>query len=461
MKICENAKSKRIITKREVLFSFSCNENVYYILKTTKSNFYECIKARWNFFQGWHHIQDEVETDILKIATRICMLGEDEPKRFAMSGEHYCIVLHNESSQFRFRILRKTKSLLSVQKVIIPLLFQTMLSLLFSGLMYYLFADECVGWLSFIVPNYEVNFFRWFILISEIGIPIFLFSLFPQRRGIINLYFNSVLPIGLVVLLGVIKRWIWILYLVPLALVVAYILVVIFNAIFEEDYEEINKVKEVCSELRSALIVVVSVCVLCTGIFNIKPYTYQSNDHTEVSISEEELYEQFIDACCKIQGESFQDLSTQAKLDLLQQFCNYECLVTFGCEPPQVNTLDIEDEGTLGYYTYPDQTITIDINHLNDGDTYDVIKTLLHETRHHWQHKVVNIYIAVEPHLTAEQLNMSPFREAREYLDNYGDYQESNSDGFDAYYAQPVEEDARTWATKRMGWYASFIYGDR
>ena len=378
MKICDNAKSKRIITKREVLFSFSCNENVYFVLKTTKSTFYECIKARWDFFQGWHHIQEDVAADTLKIATRICTLGEDESNRFAMSGEHYCIALHNESSQFRFRIMRKTSPLLSAKNVMIPLLFQIMLSLIFSGLMYYLFADAGVGWLSFIVPKFEVDFLRRFILVLEIGIPIFLFCLFPQKRTIINLYFNSAFPIGIVVLIGVIKRWTWISYLFPLALGVAYVCVVVFNTIFDEDYEEINKVKEECSELRSILIVVVSVCILCTSIFNIEPYTYQSNDHTEVSISEDELYEQFINACCEIEGENFQNLSTQEKLDLLQQFCNYECYVTFGCEPPQVNTLDIEDEKILGYYIYPAQTITIDINHLNEGKTYDVIKTLLH-----------------------------------------------------------------------------------
>ena len=33
--------------------------------------------------------------------------------------------------------------------------------------------------------------------------------------------------------------------------------------------------------------------------------------------TEEELYEQFIDACWKIEGKGFQDLTTQAKLDLL------------------------------------------------------------------------------------------------------------------------------------------------
>lgn len=461
MKICENAKSKKIITKRDVLFSFSCNENVYYVLKTTKSNLYECIKARWDFFQGWHHIQEDVETDILKVATRICMLGDDEPNRFALLSEHYCIVLHNENNQFRFRILRKTRSLLSAKRVVIPLACQIILSLIFSGLMSYLFVDAGVGWLSFIVPRLEVDLLRRFFLTSEIVIPVFLLFLFPKKRTVISLYFNSSTPIGMVALIGVVKRWTWVAYLLPLVFGVTSFLVTIFNDIFDEDYKEANKFKEVCSELRSTLIIVVSVCILCTGIFNIEPHAYKSSDHTEIGVSEEELYEQFMDACWKIEGEGFQDLNTQAKLDLLQQFCNYECLVTFGCEPPQVKTLDIEDEQTLGYYTYPDQTITIDINHLNEGATYDVIKTLLHETRHHWQHKVVNIYISVEPHLTVEQLNMSPFREAREYLENYGDYQESKSDGFDAYYGQPVEEDARAWANERMGWYASFIYGYR
>ena len=114
----------------------------------------------------------------------------------------------------------------------------------------------------------------------------------------------------------------------------------------------------------------------------------------------------------------------------------------------------------LGYYNNTTRTITINADHLQNGRTEDVLDTLLHEIRHHMQHRMVDLYCSVEPHIQEEHRNMGPFREASVFLDNFNDYH-SSEDDYENYYGQAVEKDSREWAAARMRWYRSFISGDR
>lgn len=113
-----------------------------------------------------------------------------------------------------------------------------------------------------------------------------------------------------------------------------------------------------------------------------------------------------------------------------------------------------------GYYNNTTRTITIDIDHLGNGETEDILETLLHEVRHHIQHRMVDFYCSVGPHIQEEHRNMSPFKETAVFLDNFNDYHDSD-DGYEMYYSQVVEEDSRDWAIAKMRWYDSFIDGSR
>ncbi|MCC8150608.1 MAG: hypothetical protein LIO96_03910 [Lachnospiraceae bacterium] len=94
--------------------------------------------------------------------------------------------------------------------------------------------------------------------------------------------------------------------------------------------------------------------------------------------------------------------------------------------------------GTRGYYTYPDNTVTINENLLSasNAGSYAILRTLIHEMRHAYQHAAVD--------------NPENFRVSAETLAqweaNFNDYKSASTDGYEAYVTQAIEYDAKSFA---------------
>jgi hypothetical protein len=85
-----------------------------------------------------------------------------------------------------------------------------------------------------------------------------------------------------------------------------------------------------------------------------------------------------------------------------------------------------------GSWSEDDHVLRID---LNDVDDPGIIGTIAHEVRHSAQNKYVDDYPDLPPGIDPD--------EVEDWKENFDDYKTSEDDGFDAYWNQPVEEDAR------------------
>lgn len=106
-------------------------------------------------------------------------------------------------------------------------------------------------------------------------------------------------------------------------------------------------------------------------------------------------------------------------------------------------------EGYLGYYNPNDNTITINTDYLNDSYTgyKESLDTIIHEGRHAYQH-----YNVDQRQVHPSEGDCANWRENLHdnmwgiFPENYG-YQIAEEVGFQRYWMQPVEADARAFAT--------------
>lgn len=106
-------------------------------------------------------------------------------------------------------------------------------------------------------------------------------------------------------------------------------------------------------------------------------------------------------------------------------------------------------EGHLGYYNPKDNTITINTDYLNDSypGYKESLDTIIHEGRHAYQH-----YNVDQRQVHPSEGDCANWRENLHdnmwgiFPENYG-YQIAEEVGFQQYWMQPVEADARAFAT--------------
>lgn len=457
MRACEEARTERKFLKKDILFSFSFRDRAYCVLRIENYSEYECVSVCWRPIRGWHHDLNFVDNEALYIANRICALAERYKERFPLHGEHYTVCCEDARDASRLRIRKEHRPLLSGYRTAVPMLLQLLLAMAATGILYAFFCDLCLEWLTFTMPKTDPNVLKYCFALAEFGIPALLFFVLPQRRSFVSAYFHATIPIGVVLFAGIVKRWTWIAFLFPLALLAVYVIVIAYRAFLQLEAETDTRIKRACEELRSVMILLCVVCILCVVTFNVSPYVYKSQPTVAMSAAEQDVCEQFYPACEQLEDEHFQSLDTVQKLDVLQRICDYECVITFGCKSVRLYAQDIENEKTDGFYNPEQQSIAIDLEHLNEDTTYEVVSTLLHEVRHHWQWNMATAYVSVAPFLNREQMKMHPFREACAYYENYEDYHEAEN-GYEAYYSQYLEKDARDWADDRIYWYATYIF---
>lgn len=120
-----------------------------------------------------------------------------------------------------------------------------------------------------------------------------------------------------------------------------------------------------------------------------------------------------------------------------------------GTERPTLIIEKMEKESLMGSYNGDTNTIRINSPRLSDADSYRLMKTIVHESRHGYQHQACE--------------HPEKFMVSKETLDQWrenfkpGNYKTAKSDGWDAYARQPVEWDAMNFA--QQDYYTSQISG--
>lgn len=113
------------------------------------------------------------------------------------------------------------------------------------------------------------------------------------------------------------------------------------------------------------------------------------------------------------------------------------------------------DDRLWGTYWHFDKSITIDKYHLENDDVYDVINTACHETRHLYQHTMIDLY----ENKDKDWKNLATKEDIQAYKNDFDNYV-SALDGdeyFDEYYNQYVEIDAREYGSNRAEYYMSLV----
>ncbi len=150
-------------------------------------------------------------------------------------------------------------------------------------------------------------------------------------------------------------------------------------------------------------------------------------------------------------NETFQKLSYEKKCQVIEAivYCEARCLGL--CK---INLKFEELDGSiLGYYSHSERTICIDSKPLKDGTksggtNNEILNTILHECRHCYQHRMIDLYSK----LTPEERNLYAFKDedVAQWAANSQNYISCWSDGdyskYEEYYNQILEKDARKWA---------------
>lgn len=110
------------------------------------------------------------------------------------------------------------------------------------------------------------------------------------------------------------------------------------------------------------------------------------------------------------------------------------------------------DEYTMGYYSDQEKKIVINAKHISSDSAESNIKTIFHEVFHAYQHYLVDS-VDFDSEIVK---NSYYFIDAREWKDNMENYIPAETD-FDAYQAQPLEADARTYSETRAQEYFEAI----
>lgn len=149
-------------------------------------------------------------------------------------------------------------------------------------------------------------------------------------------------------------------------------------------------------------------------------------------------------------NDTFQSLNYEEKCEVIKAIICCEGRYLGLCEI-NIEFKELKDE-ILGQYCHSTRTITINSKQIKDGSlsggsNKEVLNTCLHETRHAYQSLMGDLYAQVSP----EQRNLLAFTEhgVGSWCNNIDNYHSDTSDieGCVEYYNQPIEKDAREYAT--------------
>lgn len=153
-----------------------------------------------------------------------------------------------------------------------------------------------------------------------------------------------------------------------------------------------------------------------------------------------------------LQEETWDDLSLQERMNVLQIIANIEA--SYLGLPHELNVISVvSDEETLGYYDDQTHTIAINIDFLQKGDSTDILETLTHEAFHAYEHRLVDLYTNAADELKDLRL----LHRAKIYSEEFENYIDGSDDPI-GYFFQAVEFDSDAYAASAADRYFDAIY---
>lgn len=147
-----------------------------------------------------------------------------------------------------------------------------------------------------------------------------------------------------------------------------------------------------------------------------------------------------MDYLVMLREDIWQNLTAEEKLNVLQKVADVERRYLGIPYALTVGTANLTG-GALGYYSDRTREIIIDLDHLLDDSSNDLVNTICHEARHAYQHRLVDAYDQVDDELKGLLI----FYDVSEYKEEFSDYTDASEDEY-LYVTQRVEQDCRKYA---------------
>lgn len=282
---------------------------------------------------------------------------------------------------------------------------------------------------------------------------------FRRRRNGYNVFLNLVSGFGICTIytyMQIRKK------LITVTLITAAILTVIcaFNILCRKVNNRRNIKKIVGRRLQISFILAQKILgislafiILMVGI-DVIPKTSVKNTETSTasdSNTEEQSLENYIETAALLKQDSWESLSLQERLDVLQAVANMEQRYLGLPDELHVDVSDLREE-VLGCYLDAAHKIMINRNSLQNDSSCELLDTVCHEAYHSYQYRMIDVYDSADSNMKSLLL----YRKAEIYIKEFGSYINGEED-FCSYYAQNCEEDARAYAKASVKDYCNKI----
>lgn len=458
MRCINTLKHMKDIDSHSILFGFFYESKQYMVLCPKNSERCECIEVHWDAWNGFSHIRQIVPEEILNLGNAIIRWHDNNNKNYPLKGENYTVFKSIVNGEEKIKIRKEERYSIQSLKRCLPTVIRFMIAIAWAVMNALIYKTTATQLLSIFMPTSEpVVIMKVVWLIELLGSSI-LFVVCWEHRDPIDTYFNALLPIGLINMIGATKNIQWMRFAIPIAMVGVSIMCYLF--IYR--HQDMRKTRgKVADAIRLATILISILCLIYSAIAGVPSYAYQANERIEINQTEKQMEEQYLAACERLSNCEWSGYTTQEKLDILQQISDYECVVKLGCESVMLYSGHTERASVLGEYDEANRSVLISQKHLENDEIESVLNTVLHEVRHNYQHRMIEMYQSVEKYVEEPYKDLLVFRDIRTYQDEFQHYC-SGEENFESYFEQMVETDSREWAVKRIEeYYKYYIYPDR
>lgn len=429
-------------------------DNLYLIINNSRGA-NEVLQAEWNYYQGFNRVEQDIPESVLVFARKIIELNTSDATRYPLRGEWYLITLYSSNSGLRWNIRRTERGRKTTAIAAVSCMLHFAVAMAFAGFITLCTAVQAAEWLSSMFSSLgraELNALA--CTIEFVGCAVLFVA--SKRRSIGDLYFNAFIPVGLVIMAGLLKCYWWAWIVIPIGACVTVVSMTLFMTL-------VMKIRDVRvgEYIRGALAVCTVVLMVVIYICSLTAYSHASNQTNMSEMTAEQARVQYEQSCVKLEKSTWDALTVQQKLDVLQTICDYESEFILGCESVKIYSGITRRESILGEYTDDTASFMIKEDHLKYGEVEDVLNTALHELRHAYQYSLVKMYVSLKPYIKDEYKDLLPFKQAQSFLQEFASYCDGKDD-YDRYFTQEVEIDCREWSEKRIKeCYTAFIYPER
>lgn len=190
-------------------------------------------------------------------------------------------------------------------------------------------------------------------------------------------------------------------------------------------------------------------CLIVNGFLFFSEWIEEKHDAAASAYSVEYTIRENRDILQGLLQERWISLTFAEKQAVLQQAANTEANYLGISKPLRVTIVDLDDR-VHGRYIKKDHAVQINRDHVENSPAEEVLTTICHEAYHAYQTAVVETFA----HAEKEKQPLLLFRRAEIYQEELQQYQDGSS-GYEGYYAQELEKDARAYSRSAVkDWYA-------